>query len=116
LDIKAPDLPRPRGPCPLFAGRYVWNLVIGAAGACLGLRQSTVSLPGPPEAIVPHGARSAGDCGCLNWNLMAPKSHRLTLAFDGSSREADNVSSFVHTTARTRYYCRAIYVPAEQTN
>jgi hypothetical protein len=37
---------------------------------------------------------------------MAPKLHRLTLAFDGNSREAANVSSYVRTTARSRYDSR----------
>jgi hypothetical protein len=46
---------------------------------------------------------------------MAPKLHRLTLAFDGNSREAANVPSDVPTTVRSRYDFRAIHVPAEQT-
>jgi hypothetical protein len=46
---------------------------------------------------------------------MAPKLHRLTLAFDGNSREAANVSSFVTTTVRSRYDFRAIHIPTEQT-
>jgi hypothetical protein len=31
----------------------------------------------------------------LNWNLMVPKLHPLTVAFYGNSAQADNVSSFV---------------------
>jgi AraC family transcriptional regulator len=39
---------------------------------------------------------------------MAPKLRRLTLAFDGNSREADNVSSFVRATALSRYIFHAV--------
>jgi hypothetical protein len=46
---------------------------------------------------------------------MAPEWHWLSLAFDGNSREAANVSSFVPTTVRSRYDLRAIYIPAEPT-
>jgi hypothetical protein len=44
---------------------------------------------------------------------MAPKLRRLTLAFDGNSGEADNVSSFVRATALSRYIFHAVDIPAE---
>jgi hypothetical protein len=52
------------------------------------------------DAAVPRENRhvgvraNEGESGCLNWNLMVPKSHLPTLAFDDNSK-ADNVSSFV---------------------
>jgi hypothetical protein len=100
-DIGAPDLPQPRELIRTVCGEHLRDLVISDAFACPGLPRFAVFLLGFPEAIVPHGARSAGawppriKFSCLNWNLMVPKLHPLTVAFDGNSAQADNVSSFV---------------------
>jgi hypothetical protein len=126
LDIKAPDLPRPRGLMSALCSQTRWG-----SGDRRGWRLSRLAAIYRFFAWISSSRRPAwrtpgwSSCqpvsneiefGCLNWNLMAPKWHRLTLAFDGNSRETDNVLSFVHTTARSRYCCRAIYAPAEQTN
>jgi len=70
--------------------------------ACLSLPRFAIFLLGFPEAVVSQGAHYASRLpgsnkikfSYLNWNLMVPKLHPLTLTFDNNPREMDNVSSF----------------------
>jgi hypothetical protein len=73
LDIGVPDLPQPRGLMRALCGGHIRDLVMSGASACLGLPRFIVFLLGFPEAVAPHGARSAGVRACpprLKSNLV----------------------------------------------
>jgi hypothetical protein len=79
-----------------------------------------VLLPGPPEAVIPHGVT-------LGWRACQPfsKVHWLSErefngaevapAYNGLRRQLA-VSSFVRMTVRSPHDFRVIYIPAEQPN
>jgi hypothetical protein len=86
-------------------GGHIRELVMGGTCACLSLPRSTRFCLDFPQAVILPGNRMANalpqfvltatnkiTLGYLNSNLMAPKTQPPTVAFDGNSREADDVS------------------------
>jgi hypothetical protein len=120
LDIKAPDLPRPRVLCLLHAGRYIPNLAISAACACLGLRQFTFlcldllkASSGMAYArleVVPARLKST------TW-LSEPEFNgaQVAPAYCGVCWQLA-MSAFVRKTVRSLHDFRAFHIPAEPPN
>jgi hypothetical protein len=91
-------------------GGYIRDLVMSGARACLSLPRSTrFCLNFPKRFILPGNhmacallqfvlaATNKIKFSYLNRNLMASKTHPPTLAFDGNTREAGDVSSFMRS-------------------